>query len=81
MESLETNSLKSDERVSLQAAVYTGDEMNTGRVAEGDVARLGILAMNTFSSSGDTFHSRPFKVLLLQCANVVLCMSRIAYAD
>ena len=71
MESLETNSPKSDERVSLQAAVYTGDQMNTDRVAEGDAARLRILAMNTFSS-GDTFHSRPFKVLLLQCASVVL---------
>lgn len=82
MESVdETNSPKGDKRVSLQAAVYTGDQINTDSVADDAAARHRIQAMNTFSSSGDALHPRPFRVLLLQCANVVLCMSRIACAD
>jgi hypothetical protein len=75
----ETFPLKSYERGSLQAAVFTGDQMKTDSITDDDLsdaARLRRLAMNTFSSSGDALHPRQFKVLLLQCAYIVPMITR-----
>lgn len=71
---------KSDEGVSLQEAVNAGDEIDTDRVADGDLSDAARLRrLDTIISSGDMLYPREFKVLLLHCAQ--FCVSVIIYAD
>ena len=71
---------KLDEGESLQEPVNAGDEIDTDRVADGDLSDAARLRrLDTIFSSGDVFYPREFKVLLLHCAQ--FCVSVIMCTD
>ena len=64
----ETPPPKPNEGESLQQAIDTGEEMDTGVVADGDIGdSVTVRRLDTFFSSGDVHYHRQFKVFLCVC--------------
>ena len=70
MESVDENHPpRSNKGESFQEAVIAGNEVNTNRVADGDLSDAARLrTLDTIFSSGDVLYPRKFKVPLIHCA-------------